>query len=718
MLDAENGIMLSVSTLYGVGEKRAAAFSKLGIEKVYDLVFHYPRAYENRGNVKKICDVSDGELCSLVMCVSSSPKSVMIRRGITLTKFSATDDTGRCNITYFNQPYVKDVFNVGSYFRFYGRIKRTGKIVDMASPVFEPVIPGKALRPLIPVYPLASPITQKFMADSIRVALEIAFSDKGEFSLSENLSDAIRRKYSLAELHFALSEIHFPKSTENAEKARRRLMFDELYLFALTILRDGKKARAPTHYIFKKADKKMFLSCFKYAPTSSQMRTIGEIESDMSSGLRMHRLLTGDVGSGKTFCAEYAVYTAVSSGAQAAIMAPTSILAGQHYAEFAPLFEKLGYRVSLLTGATKTSERKKIYASLKDGSMDIVIGTHAIIEENVEFFSLGIAVIDEQHRFGAAQRASLAKKSEGCHVLSMSATPIPRTLAMVLYGDYDLSSLDEMPPNRKKVDTYVVDESYRERLYGFIRKNVSDGGQVYIVCPSVEERESLEDESGAKVYADELFSFDDVKAEKPKLFAAVAYAEKLSNEVFPDIPVGFVHGKMKSAEKDMVMASFSRGEIKILVSTTVIEVGINVPSATLMIVENADMFGLAALHQLRGRVGRGEKKSYCVLVSGSKSEKAIARLSALKENSNGNKIAEIDLSMRGPGDFIAERGGYVRQSGDIGFKLASAADTALLYDAFDAAKTTLQNDASLSSSENAATKARLDFEELKRERVK
>ncbi len=548
------------------------------------------------------------------------------------------------------------------------------------------------------------------MSSTVSEALSLSFS--GEGAIREYLSAEMRERYSLAELSYALYGIHEPQTMDEAEKARRRLAFDEMYIFALQMLRDGKKEKKPSIFNFPTPDREVFLSHFSYAPTGAQKRTFDEIEADMTSGKRMHRLLTGDVGSGKTLCAQYAVYTAVCGGAQAAVMAPTEILARQHYESFAPLFEKMGYRVEMLIGAMTAAQKRKVCENLLFGITDIVIGTHALIEDNVIFKNLGLAIIDEQHRFGAGQRAKLSEKNEDCHMLSMSATPIPRTLAFVLYGDYDLSTLDEMPPGRKTVDTFVVNESYRPRLYAFIRKNIEAGGQVYIVCPSVEEqKETLEGENGEKVDVSELFSFGEQEDEKPKLLAAVDYAKELSEEVFPDIPVGFVHGKMKSAEKERAMASFCSGETKILVSTTVIEVGVNVPSATLMIVENAEMFGLSALHQLRGRVGRGNKQSYCVLVSSSRSEKAATRLGILKDNHDGYKIAEMDLAMRGPGDFIAERGGYVRQSGEASFRLASlSGDTKLLYDAFEAAKETLADDAELMDPKNAELLRRIALE--------
>ncbi len=690
MTDKAVGISASVKSLYGVGEKRAEAFAKLGIETVRDLVYHFPRGYENRGNVKNLDEVEDGELCSLILCVAGTPKSAMIRRGMTITKLSAVDDTGKCTITFFNQPYVRDVLREGAYFRFYGRVKKTGRSITLATPVFEPVLPHKELRALVPVYPLSAGLSQKFVAGTVREALLNAFT--GEDALREFLPTEVRQKYALAELSYALKNIHEPQTIEDAERARKRLAFDEIYLFALQMLSEGKKEKKPSKFAFAKPDRAAFLSLFPYEPTGAQKRTFDEMEADMTCGTRMHRLLTGDVGSGKTLCAEYAVYTAVSGRTQAAVMAPTEILARQHFASFAPVFEKLGYRVELLIGAMTAAQKRKVCERLQFGITDIVIGTHTLIEDTVVFKNLGLVIIDEQHRFGAAQRERLSEKSADCHVLSMSATPIPRTLAFVLYGDFDLSTLDEMPPGRKPVDTFVVDGTYRERLYAFIRKNVEEGGRVYIVCPSVEEqKETLESESGEKVELSELYTFGAEREEKPKLFAAVDYAKTLAEEVFPDIPVGFVHGKMKSAEKEKAMNAFAAGETKILVSTTVIEVGVNVPEATLMIVENADMFGLAALHQLRGRVGRGEKKSHCVLVSESKGENARARLKILKENHDGYKIAELDLSMRGPGDFIAERGGYVRQSGEVGFRLATlAGDSKMIYDAFEAAKLALR----------------------------
>lgn len=706
MAEIKTGAKAPVTCIRGVGEKRAEAFGKLGASTVGELVYHFPRGYENRGNVKNLDEAENGELCSFILCVAGQAKTAMIRRGMTITKVAAVDDTGKCNITFFNQPYVRDVLREGAYFRFYGRVEKKGSTVGMSSPAFEPVVPQKPLRALVPVYPLAAGLTQKFLAGAVKDALSIALTGAG--ALREYLPTETRKKYELAELSFALRAIHEPATSIEAEQARKRLAFDEIYLFALNMLREGKKEKEESRFAFPKPDRGAFLSLFPYAPTGAQTRTFDELDADMTSGKRMNRLLTGDVGSGKTLCAEYAVYAAVSAGAQAALMAPTEILARQHYESFAPVFEKLGFGVELLVGAMTAAQKRKVCERLRFGISQIVIGTHALIEDSVEFRELGLVIVDEQHRFGAAQRARLSDKSAGCHVLSMSATPIPRTLAFVLYGDFDLSTLDEMPPGRKTVDTFVVDGTYRERLYAFMRKNVEEGGQVYVVCPSVEEqKETLETQSGEKIDVSELYTFGESE-EKPKLFAAVDYAKTLAEEVFPDIKVDFVHGKMKSAQKEKAMSAFAAGETKILVSTTVIEVGVNVPSATLMVVENADMFGLAALHQLRGRVGRGDKKSHCILVSEAGGEAARARLRILKDNHDGYKIAELDLAMRGPGDFIAERGGYVRQSGEVSFRLATlAGDSKMLYDAFEAAKETYARDPALELPENAALRERL-----------
>ncbi len=690
-----------VERFFGVGAKRAEAFHRLGIYTARDLVYHFPRAYEPRGNVKTTLDAADGEVCSLVLTVNTEPKSAMIRRGMVITKVTAFDDFGKCGITFFNQPYVKDLMHRGSTFRFFGKVKREGFAVSMSSPVFEPYNGVTPLRPLVPVYPLTEGISQKLMGSTVRSALDMVLSEHD--GLAEYLPAALRERYALCDIRTALHLIHRPETIEDTASAVRRLAFDELYLFALSMLLFGKNQPKRASHPCVRPDRARFLSALSYSLTGAQIRTIDGIEADMTGDTLMSRLVVGDVGSGKTVCAAYAVYTALENGFQAALMAPTEILARQHFAELSAFFGAMGYRTELLVGSMTPAAKRKAAAALAAGEADFVIGTHALIEDGVCFANLGLAVIDEQHRFGAAQRSALAAKGGEVHMLSMSATPIPRTLAMVLSFDTDVSLIDEMPPGRQKVDTFLVDESYRERLNAFIRKNVDGGGQVYVVCPAVEEQEKLEGEGGDMLARDELVMLGGAVEEKPKLKAAVDYAKALSETVFPEYRVAFIHGKLSGRAKDAIMKDFAAGDIDILVSTTVIEVGVNVPRATLMIVENAEFFGLSALHQLRGRVGRGEKKSYCVLVSDSKSEKAKERLRILCENSDGFRIAEKDLEMRGPGDFIEQSVGKTRQSGEFDLGIASSLrDCTLFYAAFDEAKQTLARDPGLVSEENAA----------------
>ncbi len=689
-----------IERFYGIGEKRAESFHKLGLHTAGDLVYHFPRGYEQRGNVKTTGTALDGEICSLVLTVATEPKNAMIRRGMTITRFSAFDEDGMCALTFFNQPYIRDMAHKGMVFRFFGKVEAAKNGVSMTSPVMEAVSPLTPLRGLVPVYPLSAGISQKLMGKTVRDALAAFLQDTEDF-----LPAALREKYGLLPIGDALRGIHLPETEEESTLAIKRLAFDELYLFALAMIlsKEGEIRRATP---FEKTDMTPFLSALPYAFTAAQTRTAGDIEADLSSGRLMNRLVIGDVGSGKTVLAAFAVCLTLQNGRQAALMAPTEILARQHHEELSRLFARLGYRVELLCGSMTASEKRKTVGRLLSGESRFVIGTHALIEDAVGFSDLGLCVIDEQHRFGALQRAKLAEKGREVHVLSMSATPIPRTLAMVLYCDTDVSILDEMPPGRQKVDTFLVNEGYRPRLNAFIRKNIEEGGQVYIVCPAVEEEEKLEGESGETLSAGDLLPLGG-RAETTKRKAATAFAEALS-AVFPEYRVAFVHGKLSGKEKDRIMTEFAAGEIQILVSTTVIEVGVNVPRATLMIVENAELFGLSALHQLRGRVGRGTKKSYCVLVSESKTEKAKERLKLLCETGDGFKVAEKDLAMRGPGDFLQQNGVRTRQSGEFDLGIASLErDIGLLYAAFDEAKQTILNDPRLWDEEHLLLAERL-----------
>ena len=665
-----------VTALAGISETRAALFAKLGIETLSDLWRHYPRTYENRGVMSTVADTLShmtSDPVSLILTVGTQPKVTTIRRGMVLTRFTAFDETGTVQITYFNQPYLRDAFAVGMTYRFFGRCeKTTGGRLSMTSPKHDVLGTsdpgdGSTLPAIYPIYRMCAGLTQKLIAQSVEKALSVVYPP--DHDIPDPLPAALREEHGLCGRQYAVHNIHHPPNEASLDAARKRLIFEELLLFALGLrLRKSMKEQR-TAIPMTAPDMQAFYDALPYALTGAQMRSVGEFLHDMTEkSSPMNRLLSGDVGSGKTVCAAAALYIALKNGCQAALMAPTEILATQHYEDLAPLFEVLGYECALLVGSTKAKEKTSIKGRLSDGTLPLVIGTHALLEDNVVFANCGLVITDEQHRFGVGQRAALAKKAENVHTLIMSATPIPRTMALMLFGDLEMSVLDEMPPGRQKVSTFAVDETYRDRLNGFIRKQVGEGHQVYIVCPAIDDSEELEEGSGSDIPSDS----------RPTMKAAVAYAKTLAEEVFPDLPVGFLHGKMKPAEKDAIMHRFSSGEIMILVSTTVIEVGVNVPTATLMVVENAEYFGLSQLHQLRGRVGRGRDKSWCILVSDNDGETARKRLDILCKTNNGYEIAEKDLELRGPGDFFAANpdgvSWDVRQSGGLRFAIASFCD--------------------------------------------
>lgn len=683
----------SVKVLSGVGPARVKAYAKLGINTVSDLIYHFPRAYENRGDIKFLSECLPGNKAALEMVIGTVPKKTMIRRGMTLLKFTAFDESGTCEITFYNQNYLADKFPLGATFRFYGQVEKVGKRYKMNSPAYEMIIEGEELKPLIPVYSLTEGISKNRIAADIASAMNVISPE-----LEDYLPDEIRRRYKLCTLPFALRAIHNPVDYESVARAKRRLIFDEFFTFALGMTLSAQKRREYGAPICDNNDIDKLLASFPYELTGDQVKAIGDIKRDMAKDTPMSRILVGDVGCGKTVCAMVAMYISVKSGHQAVLMAPTEILARQHYSDIAPIFENMGFKTELLVGSLTAAQKKRVRRSLseEDDSLraDVVIGSHALISEGVEFHSAGVLVTDEQHRFGVAQRATLSKKGERAHVLVMSATPIPRSLALIMYGDLDLSKINEMPRGRQRVNTFVVDESYRPRLNAFIEKQVCEGGQVYIVCPAVEEKE---EDSGEITLAE----FGTEREELPPLKAAVQFSEELSASL-PNLKIEFLHGKMKGAEKDDVMGRFARGDIDVLVSTTVIEVGVNVPRATLMVVENAERFGLAQLHQLRGRVGRGSKKSYCILVSDSKGENVHERLETMKKEYDGFKIAEKDLVLRGPGDFIkGSSDPLVRQSGGLKFKLADMSeDSSVLSDAYEAARELIDKSPDLSDNEN------------------
>jgi len=679
----------SISTLRGVGPAKAAAYAKLGIHTTTDLLYHFPRAYENRGDVRLLSEAPEDQRTATVLTIGSEPKSTRIRGRMTLLKFKAFDESGVCEITYFNQDYLKNRFLLGSTFRFYGKVQKTARRYKMTSPESEPIDENAPLPDLLPVYRLSEGLSPKQMISNVQTVMAQATQTE------DPLPDEIRTAEKLSTLGFALRNIHNPTDYVSLAAAKRRLIFDEFFIFALGLSLTKQRAVRSGAPICDKNDLTPLLSQLPYTLTSAQARTIDEICADLAKPTPMSRIVVGDVGCGKTICAAAAMLVAVQSGRQAALMAPTEILARQHYEDLAPLFEKIGIRTELLVGATAPARKRKIKECLANGSLPLVIGTQALLSEGVEFAAPGLIVTDEQHRFGVRQRAALSEKNEHAHMLVMSATPIPRSLALALYGDLELSRIDEMPAGRQRVDTFVVDESYRPRLCAFIEKLCAQGGQVYIVCPAVEERDAEIDE----LLLTEIGETAPLTDDKPPLKAAVQYAKELQ-ETLPGLSVAFVHGKMKSKDKEKAMADFAAGNTNILVSTTVIEVGVNVPNACLMVVENADRFGLSQLHQLRGRVGRGKRKSYCILVSdtdrGGEST-AAKRLSVMRSTHDGFAIAERDLALRGPGDFLSGTDSdAIRQSGGVKFRLAALCDdTGLLTAAFTRARELITADPGL-----------------------
>lgn len=700
-----------VSEIKGVGEVRRKALAKLGIVTVGDLIRHYPRAYQNRGDTKDLAEVRemlrdrDEAVVSILLTVASAPVARMIRRGMNVLKFRAFDETGSVEMTYFNQNYLKETFTVGSEFRFWGKIGYDHGQLRMTSPIWEPVTDKAPLPALVPVYPLASGVTQKFISGIIKTALE---------GIPEGVEDTFTpefcARYGIDTLRDAITKIHMPSSLAEMEKARERLCFEEVFMTAAALAAERGESAGDAAPAITFTDTSEYERSLPWELTGAQKRALAEIISDMSKSVPMRRILIGDVGSGKTAVAAGAAWACVKSGRQCAVMVPTEILANQHFEDLNAIFAPLGFNVALLTGSTPQSEKKRILAVLSGersdltGKIDIVVGTHALITENVAFEDLALIVTDEQHRFGVMQRAALADKTKGVHILAMSATPIPRTLSLVYYGDLALSRLDEMPPGRQRVDTYVVDERYRPRINKFIRTHARAGNRAYIVCPMVEESEV----KGAREFAERLENDPEEMADvfltdrgvsDPPLKSTVEFAREVALRL-PDLRVGMINGKMKTAQKDAVMKDFVDGRLDVLVATTVIEVGVNVPEATLMIVENAERFGLSQLHQLRGRVGRGNRKSFCILVSDTKSEKAKKRLEVMKTTYDGFEIAEYDLRMRGAGDFFSPEG-RIRQHGDASSMLTgSEADRRITDLAVRAAKETVATDPTLTLPEN------------------
>lgn len=652
----------SIQFVKGIGPKKAKLFEKLHIRTLRDALETYPRDYEDRTRITCIADIDAEDKYAIRAVVGTEPKVNRIRKGLTLVKCTIFDESGSLNVTYFNNPYAAALLRVGQEYVFYGKVQGWGRGRTLISPQSEKVAPD-ADHPgrIVPVYPLTAGLTQRDMERVTDAALAAVPGD-----WPDPLPEMLRAKYRLLDAADAIAAIHRPQTADEVGQARRRMVFEELFLLCCGLQQLKERRKADTGIVFAQNGLDAFFETLPFSPTGAQRRAIAEIAADCASGKPMNRLVQGDVGSGKTVVAAALCALAAQNGWQAAFMAPTEILAAQHAETLAPMLEKLGISCTLLTGSMTAAQKRAALAAIETGAAQVVVGTHALIQQGVTFHRLGAVVADEQHRFGVAQRAALSAKGETPHVLVMSATPIPRTLALILYGDLDVSVLDEIPPGRSPVETYAVGQNMRKRITAFIDKQVEAGGQVYVVCPLVEEGET-----GLK--------------------SAEQHAKDLQSAL-PHRRVAVLHGRMKNADKDQIMRDFAARQYDILVATTVIEVGVDVPNANLMVVEDADRFGLSQLHQLRGRVGRGTRQSYCIFFGADKGEAARERLKILCKTGDGFEIARADLAQRGPGDFFGRR-----QHGLPALHVADlAADLALMQDAREEAETILQHDPTLS----------------------
>jgi len=658
--------MLSTQIRYqkGVGPKLASVLSKIGIETIEDLLYHFPREYEDRRNPVQVSKLEFGKDALIrveVVKVSAS----RTKRNFSITKGTVKDASGSVRAIWFNQPYLIRILKAGTLLCMYGKLERdpySGEV--LFNPRDHEVINNSNSSDLIvPKYPLTEGITQRMMRRIVKVALNEKLN-----TVVDTMPKSIKEKFRLEDLQWSILSLHFPSDLKHVQPARRRLAFDELLRFQLGLMYNRKKLDESKGIRFKIESElvNMFRGRLPFKFTGAQKRALDEILADMGSSRVMNRLLQGDVGCGKTVVALYSMVVAVANGYQAAIMAPTEILANQHYKKIKSLVDDIGIEVALLTGSEKAS-RKGVFKKLKEGVPLILVGTHALMEEKVEFGRLGLVVIDEQHRFGVEQRLKLREKGRDIDLLVMTATPIPRTLALTLYGDLDRSIINEMPPGRTRTMTRFVREQEREKLYDFIGGQVKIGRQVYVVCPLVEESEKL-----------------DLKAAEDEV--------KSLGKVFPQFKIGLVHGRMKGEQKDRIMSDFLAGNVNILVSTTIIEVGIDVPNSTIMVIEHCERFGLSQLHQLRGRIGRGQEQSYCFLVGNPLSDTARARIEAMLRTTDGFSIAEADLKLRGPGEFFG-----TSQSGLPNFRVADIIrDEDIIRQAREAASLLLQNDFDIS----------------------
>lgn len=665
--------MLTASTdirfLKGVGEKRAELLRKKGIDTVGALLRFYPRAYLDWQNITPISECHEGENVCVRAEITSPVKTANIRRGMTLYKFSAADDSGVIEVTLFNRKYLAENLREGRSYLFYGKLGYGITLRQMSSPE---IMPAEYMG-IEPVYAASEGLSSKTIEKIMKNAL--VYTD----SMQDAIPDGIRQKNGLCDFKTALKSIHFPLERQALESAKRRLVFEELFVLQTGLLFLKRRRRALAGCTVKENLLDEFKKTLSFKLTGAQERVINECLTDMMSPRPMNRLIQGDVGSGKTAVAAALMYISAGNGFQSALMAPTELLAEQHFKTLCKITENSGIKCALLTGSLTKKQKDEVKAGLKSGEIKVAVGTHALLTDDVEFESLGLVVTDEQHRFGVGQRGRLSSKGNNPHTLVMSATPIPRTLGLIIYGDLDISIIDEYPAGRQKIATYCVDSSYNARVYNYIKKFIAEGRQAYIVCPLVDENEAL----GIK--------------------SASEYYEELSENQFKDYTLGLLHGKMKPKDKESVMRRFAAGEIQLLISTTVIEVGIDVPNAALMVIENAERFGLSQLHQLRGRIGRGEYSSACILISDVKSGDTKRRLDVIKNNTDGFKIADEDLKLRGPGDFLGSR-----QHGLPDMKIADIfADRETLHSAGKEAEELLRRDPMLHDAENAGLRSEI-----------
>ena len=655
-------ISTNIQYLKGVGEKRAKLLGKLGIFTVGDLLRYYPREYTDWSKTTSIAAAPFDEPCCIRATVDHKPVGARVSKAMTIYKTVATDGESLLNITIFNSKYTAESLEAGEEYLFYGKVGGNFHRREMSSPLIEKASSGLRIHP---IYSLTAGINSKYIEKLIRQVFS-----SGNECFTDPLPQSLRDKLCLMEINKAIRELHIPSNEDMLNEARRRIIFEELFIFQLGLMKLKGNRKETTPVVVGQDYTQEFSRLLPFEMTGAQKRAVRESVSQMTSQVTMNRLLQGDVGSGKTAVAAALIYTIVKNGYQCAFMAPTEILAQQHYHTCCKFFKKTNIKVELLTGSVTAAQKRAIKQRLKDGETDLIIGTHALIQDDVEFRSLGLVITDEQHRFGVKHRAALSKKGSNPHTLVMSATPIPRTLALMLYGDLDVSVLDELPPGRQPIETYYVTGKLRARAFGYVRKHLDEGRQGYIVCPLVEEGDE-------------------------DIASAQSYAENLSKGFFSGYEIGLLHGKLKPKQKEEVMSRFVSGEIKLLVATTVIEVGVDVPNAVIMVIENAERFGLSQLHQLRGRIGRGQYKSTCILISDAKTATAKKRMEIMTKTTDGFKIADEDLKMRGPGDFFG-----ARQHGLPNMKMASLTDSALLTEAHRFAREILTDDPLLQKPEN------------------